>query len=280
MIVGFQGEPGAYSEQAALEYFQERITTLPCKTFADVFHCLDEGHCERAFMPLENSLTGSIYQNYDLLLRHPFHICGEYHFRVSHCLLASPGVKLADIKRVHSHPQALAQCAANLESMGVEQVPEKDTAGSAHMLSQAGTRDAAALASRRAAQVYHLEILATHLEDNPANYTRFIALARQPYTSAETPEHGFKTTIVFGLPNQPGALYRALEIFARREINLSKIESRPIQGKPWEYLFYLDFAGHATSPPCLDALEKLEAATTFLRNLGSYPRHPFVSVKD
>jgi prephenate dehydratase len=271
--VAFQGEPGAYSEQAALAYYGEKVKTRPCFSFDDVFDAVSAGQCSAGVLPVENSLAGSIHRNYDLMLRHQLHIIGEYHLRVSHCLMALPGVRLDEIRRVHSHPQALAQCEARLTQMGMERVVEVDTAGSARQISQGGDRQAGALASRRAAQVYGLDILVESMEDNPANYTRFLALERRPPRGKPSGVGEYKTSIVFSLPNHPGSLFKALSVFALRDIDLTKIESRPMAGKPWEYLFYIDFAGHANAPLCRRALEHLAEIVIFFRLLGSYPRH-------
>lgn len=278
--VAFQGEPGAYSELAAYEHFQEKITTLPCKTFEEVFaRTSDQGTAEIiGLLPIENSLAGSIHRNYDLMLRHDLHIVSEYHLRVSHCLMALPGVELADIQKVHSHPQALAQCEANLAHMGVEVVAEADTAGSARLLRERDDRLAGALASRRAADVYQLEVLTEHMEDNPANYTRFLALAKNPYQVDDPEEDGYKTSIVFSLHNQPGVLFKSLSVFALRDIDLTKIESRPIPGQLWEYMFYVDFVGHAQALDPSRAIGNLGEFAPFLRTLGSYPRHHLKSV--
>jgi prephenate dehydratase len=270
--VAFQGEPGAYSEQASLEYLGEEAVTLPCRTFEDVFEAVSTGRATHGMLPIENSLAGSIHRNYDLLLRNDLQIVGEHFLRVSHCLLALPGVKLDEIQRVYSHPQALAQCERNLSRLGLEAVAATDTAGSARELCERGDRHTAALASRRAAQVYGLQVLQERMEDNPANYTRFLLLACQPFhVDAPEPER-YKTSIVFSLKNQPGVLFKALSVFALRDIDLTKIESRPIAGKPWEYLFYIDFVGHADSGACQRALDHLGEFATFLRRLGSYPR--------
>jgi prephenate dehydratase len=187
--------------------------------------------------------------------------------------MALPGVALADLRRVYSHPQALAQFEASLRRLGLEPVAAADTAGSARQLQAAGSRSEGALASRRAAEVYGLHILADNMEDNPANYTRFLALANSPLQTADPEAEGYKTSVVFALQNLPGALFKALSVFALRDIDLTKIESRPVPGKPWEYLFYVDFAGHAAAPVCRRALEHLKEITTFQRELGSYPRH-------
>jgi len=273
MSVAFQGEAGAYSELAAFESFGEGISTLPCPAFEDVFFAVNAGECSYGLLPVENSLAGSIHRNYDLMLRHDLHIVREYHLRVSHCLLALPGVKLEDVKSVHSHPQALAQCEANLARLGVERVAEADTAGSARQLRQDGYMNRAVLASKRAADVYNLEILAEHMEDNRANYTRFLALSLEPLEVKEPEAGEYKTSVVFSLINKPGALFKALSVFALRDIDLTKIESRPIPGQLWEYMFYVDFAGHANAQNCKRALDHLGELAPFLRLLGSYPRH-------
>lgn len=272
--VAFQGEPGAYSELAAVQYYGEHIKTLPCTTFEEVFRTVEKEQAIHGLLPIENSLAGSIHRNYDLLLEKQLSIVGEYHLRVTHCLMALPGVELSQIQRVHSHPQALAQCANNLRERGLKPVAEGDTAGSARIISEKTPSHAGALASRRAADVYGLEILVEGMEDNPANYTRFMALT----TKAGAGDIGektddYKTSLVFSLHNEPGALYNALKVFAERNIDLTKIESRPIQGKPWEYMFYIDFAEHAQTRVGRSALGELEDIAPFARVLGSYPRH-------
>jgi prephenate dehydratase len=272
-LVAFQGEPGAYGQLAALDYFGPATPTLPCQSFEEVFEAAQAGQASHALLPVENSLAGSIHRNYDLMLRHDLHIVGEYPLRVSHCLLALPGVALEQVQRAHSHPQALAQCEASLRRLGLEPVVEADTAGSARWLAESGDRQAAALASRHAAQVYGLEILKENMEDNPANFTRFLALACQPLAVADPEAGDFKTSIVFSMENKPGVLFKTLAVFALRDIDLTKIESRPMPGQVWEYLFYIDFAGHAGSANCSRALEHLAELTTFLRVLGTYPRY-------
>ena len=267
MKVAFQGEPGAYSEQAVFNYFGE-VETLPCEAFDVVFDAVNAGKCDAGLIPIENSLAGSIHQNYDLLLRNQLHIVGEYPLRVRHCLIAMPGVKKEDIKKAISHPQALGQCAGYLRSHGIKAEQVYDTAGSVKMLKELGARDVAAIASKRAAQLYGMEILEEGIEDNAENYTRFLAIR----TEAVVPENEAKTSIVFTLKNQPGALFKAMSVFALRDIDLTKIESRPLQGKPWEYLFYIDLIGALQENTVHRALEHLGEYAVTLRVLGSYPR--------
>ncbi len=268
MKVAFQGEAGAYSEQAVFNYFGS-VETQPCESFDAVFEAAMSGVCESALIPIENSLAGSIHQNYDLLLRHDLHIVGEYSLRVRHCLIALPGVQIADIQRAISHPQALGQCAGYLRSHHIKAETVYDTAGSVKMLKESGARDTAAIASRRAAELYGMQILEEGIEDNPENYTRFLAIQHEPVE----PTGESKTSIVFTLKNQPGALFKALSVFALRDIDLTKIESRPLAGRPWEYLFYIDFIGAIQDVATKKALEHLNEYALMLRVLGSYPRY-------
>lgn len=267
--VAFQGEPGAYSEAAAFEHFGTEIIPVPCETFDHVFAAAESGEVEYAFPAIENSLAGSIHRNYDLLLQHSLSIVGERYLRVRHCLIANQGVALSEIRKVISHPHALPQCDAYLTKLGVARESVYDTAGAVKMLKDSGQKDCAAIASRHAAEVYGMAILAEGIEDDPANFTRFLAIARQPVI----PEDDAKTSTVFSLRNIPGALFKALSVFALRDIDLTKIESRPLIGKPWEYLFYIDFAGSTTDPTVARALDHLGEYALTLRVLGSYPRH-------
>jgi prephenate dehydratase len=269
MKIAFQGEAGAYSEQAVFDYFGQ-VETQPCESFDAVFDAVVSGVCDAALIPIENSLAGSIHQNYDLLLRHNLQIVGEYFLRVRHCLIALPDVKMEDIKKVISHPQALGQCAGYLRNRHIKPEAVYDTAGSVKMLKESGARDTAAIASRRAAELYGMKILEEGIEDNPENYTRF--LATQCERKSDAPEGEAKTSIVFTLKNMPGALFKALSVFALRDIDLTKIESRPLAGKPWEYLFYIDFVGAERDEPIQRALDHLSEYAVMLRVLGSYQR--------
>jgi len=266
--VAFQGEAGAYSEQAVFNYFGN-IETKPCESFDVVFDSVVDDSCEAGMIPIENSLAGSIHQNYDLLLRHDLHIVGEYPLRVQHCLIAMPGVKKEDIKKAISHPQALGQCAAYLRNLGIKPETVYDTAGSVRMLKASGERTTAAIASRRAAELYEMQIIEEGIEDNPENYTRFLAISKR----VMKPDGEAKTSIVFTLKNQPGSLFKAMSVFALRDIDLTKIESRPLQGKPWEYLFYIDFIGATHEETVRKALDHLSEYALMTRVLGSYPRY-------
>ena len=269
-IVAFQGEHGAYSEEAAQQHYGTDLSTLPCESFEEVFSSVRDGAATEGLVPIENSLAGSVHRNYDLLMRHELHIVGETHLRIRHCLLALPGTSLEAVRIVSSHPQALAQCERFLRSLkDVDIVPAYDTAGSAKALRSGEKFEQAAIAAERAADVYDLQILARGIEDDPSNYTRFLALAPEPVQ----PEGEAKTSIAFSLDNQPGILYEALCVFASREIDLTKIESRPIVGKPWEYMFYLDFVSEPAGNKSKDALEELDSMTTSLRVLGTFERH-------
>lgn len=266
--VAFQGEPGANSEAAAIKHFGETVETVPCENFDVLFDRVAQGEADYAMTPIENTLAGSIHQNYDLLARHDLHIVGEEILHVEHFLIAADGVKLEDIRTVISQPPALAQCEHYLRARGWAREAAYDTAGSVKLLQESGRRDAAAIAPRRAASVYNMHILVENIEDNPENYTRFLVLAPEPVQ----PTQPYKTSIVFTLKNMPGALFKALSVFALRDIDLTKIESRPIPGSPWEYSFYLDFSESVFEERGKRALDHLSEITTTLRVFGSYPR--------
>jgi prephenate dehydratase len=267
MKVAFQGEPGAYSEEASSGYFIAP-ENVPFETFDGIFTAVAAGECEFGLIPIENSLAGSIHQNYDLLLQNKLYIVGETFLRVRHCLISFPSVTKLEIRKVISHPQALGQCAGYLRSMGVKSEPVYDTAGSVKMLKASGEYTTAAIASHKAAEIHGMQILQEGIEDNPENYTRFLAIAPAPVM----PSGEAKTSIVFILKNQPGALFKALSVFALREIDLTKIESRPLVGKPWEYLFYIDFIGALNEERVKKALDHLGEYALMLRVFGSYAR--------
>jgi prephenate dehydratase len=268
MRIAFQGERGANSEAAALKHFGDAVETLPSENFDVLFGRIANGDAEYAMVPIENTLAGSIHQNYDLLAQHELHIVGEEILRIEHFLIAADGVKFEDIRTVISQPPALAQCEHYINKHGWAREAAYDTAGSVKLLKASGRRDAAAIAPRRAASVYAMHIVAENIEDNAENYTRFVVLAREPIE----PKPPYKTSIVFTLKNVPGALFKALSVFALRDIDLTKIESRPIPGSPWEYSFYLDFSESVFEERGKRALDHLSEITTTLRVFGSYPR--------
>jgi prephenate dehydratase len=269
MKVAFQGEHGAFSEAAALAHFGSRIEPTSCDSFDSVFEEVESQKCEYGMVPIENSLAGSIHRNYDLLMRHALHIVGEHFLRIRHCLVALPGATRSELRQVVSHPQALAQCEGYLKGLKISVKPGYDTAGSVKMVRDQGDPKTAAIASRYAAEVYGMEVLEEGIEDDPANFTRFLAIGCQPIV----PQGESKTSIVFTLNNQAGAMFKALSVFALRDIDLTKIESRPQVGKPWEYLFYIDFAGSSGEEHVQHALENLGEFAPLLRVLGSYTRH-------
>jgi prephenate dehydratase len=263
----FQGERGAFSEDAVITFFGD-VETIPCKSFSQVFEAVLKGEVDFGVVPVENSQAGSINETYDLLLDYPLNIFGEINMRINHCLVALPGENLAEIKVVYSHPQAISQCQRFLNKLNVEVMPGYNTAGSAKRIKEENIRGQAAIASKRAAQIYGLVILAADIETNPHNYTKFIIISQKKAKRAAKN----KTSLVFSTKNMPGTLYHILGAFATRNINLSKLESRPSKDTPWEYVFYADFEGHIEDKICQEALAELEEKTSFLKILGSYPR--------
>lgn len=266
--VAFQGEPGAYSQQAALSYFGPGAETIPLERLEDVFRAVGEGTAQFGVVPVENSLEGSIATTYDLLLESDLKVMGEIELKVSHCLIANHGARLDDIKKVYSHPQALGQCQAFLRHMKWEIIPTYDTAGSVKLIKEKNITDGAAIASAEAARIYNLNILSCELEDNPSNVTRFFILAKDD----APPTGNDKTSLVFSVKHKPGSLYGFLGELARNGFNLTKIESRPTRRTPWEYNFYLDFEGHRQDERVKETLAGLEQYASFIRVLGSYPK--------
>ena len=263
----YQGEPGAFSEMAALAYFGD-IEPKGYPAFRDVFEKVESGEAAFGIVPIENSLTGSINQNYDLLLEFDLVIIGEIKLRVSHNLLANRGVRKEDIKKLYGHPQALAQCDRFLRDHPDWTVFQTyDTAGSVKLIVDEGAADTAAIASLQAAKIYEVDVLAEAIEDNPQNYTRFVVIAKE----AQVYEKCDKTSVVFTTPNEPGALFEVLKLATECEVNLIKLESRPIPGRPWEYMFYMDFEGKVEAPGVRKLLDSLPASTERLKILGSYP---------
>lgn len=268
-VVAFQGEPGAYSEVAVLQLFPD-AQSLPSATFQEVFERVECAQAAWGVIPIENSLTGSIKENYDLLSDRALTLVAETIVVVQHCLMALPGQRLDEIREVLSHPQGLEQSSEFLRKLGVDQVPAYDTAGSAKIIRQEARTGAAAIASRRAAEIYRLEILAEGVQNQADNFTRFLAIARSGEAIPFDPAIPRKTTLVLSLANEPGSLYQALGVLARRDIQLTRLESRPNRKKPWEYLFYLDFEGDLADPRIAEALAELEGLNASVFPLGSY----------
>ena len=266
-LIAFQGERGSFSEEAAYKLLGRRIRMLPCETFAATFESVTRGRANYCLVPIENTLAGSVYENFDLLLANHLHIVGEVSLRIVHHLIAMPGTRRKDVRQVYSHPVALAQCGRFFaNNPQVERITFYDTAGSVKMLAERRPPGAAAIASRIAAEVYHARILETHLEDHRENYTRFFLLSK----TARVSRKANKVSIVFSTRNVPGALYKCLSVFALRDIDLTKMESRPLRGRPWEYFFYLDFIGNVKDERCQNALAHLSEVANFLRVLGCY----------
>jgi prephenate dehydratase len=330
IAIAFQGEHGAYSEEAIYKRFGKAVTTVPTTTIREVFDLAEAGNVRLGVVPVENSVEGSINETYDMLVSHNLTVVGEVILRVVHCLIALDTARLEDIKVVYSHPQALAQCRNFVRSMGLEPIVTYDTAGSAKMIKEDGLLRAAAIAGERAAQIYGLKVLKKGIEDYSTNSTRFLVVSKErglpgddldqkvgsgrPAMRAHSPggqradlggKTGYgrsasagrrsdrtgprrarqqkaggaagegrtdKTSIIFALPHTPGSLYNALEVFARANINLTKIESRPTKQRVWEYYFFVDFEGNEMDTTVAVVLDELSKKTVFLKILGSYPR--------
>ena len=265
--VAFQGERGSFSEEAARKLLGPQVRVWPCETFAGIFESVARGNTRYCLAPIENTLAGPVYENYDLLLENDLHIISEVSLRIVHNLIALPGTPLKDVREAYSHPVALAQCSRFFaRHPKIKKKVFYDTAGAVKMLVEKNPGGAAAIASRVAASVYKARILKQNLEDHQENYTRFLLLSR----SAKASPSANKVSIVFSTRNDPGALFRCLGVFALRDINLTKIESRPLRGRPWEYFFYLDFDGHVKDARTRRALAHLGEITTLLRVLGCY----------
>ncbi len=267
--VAIQGEEGSYSEEAGIKYWGKSVVFVPRRSFEDVTAAVEKGEADYGLLPLENTLIGSIAHTYDLILESHLPIIGEVITPVSHCLLSVKKVQVGEIRRVYSHPAALSQCSTFLQSLhDCEIIPLYDTAGSAMKISREKDPASAAIASRLAAQLYNLEIIAEKLEDYPNNQTRFIIVAREFEKSLLK---NAKTSIVFTTLHQPGALYQVLKVFNDYGINLTKLESRPHKTEPWRSYFYLDFEGHERESIVREAMKELKEQTNFLKVLGSYP---------
>jgi prephenate dehydratase len=269
---GIQGELGAFSQEAVRQLLGDRAEVAPYPTFEGVFRALRAGKIDAAVIPMENTLAGSVHENYDHLLHFDVRIAAETNLRIVHNLIAPPGARFTDIRKVYSHPVALNQCLKFFaRHRKLERFPFYDTAGSVKMVMEQRAPDAAAIASSVAAGIYGGAILKRSIEDDRRNFTRFFLLYASKKLPAPRPGKDWKTSLVFTTRNTPGALFRGLAAFALRDLNLTKIESRPLHGKPWEYLFYVDFLGRENEPRVKNALRHLAEVADFLRVLGSYP---------
>jgi len=264
--VAFQGELGSYSEEAAAKFFGQGFEPVPMRSLLSVFTAVEAGAADYGVVPIENSIEGGVGETYDLLLSSGLRVVGEVYVRVVHCLIGLEGAELSDIRRVYSHPQALAQCRAYITMMGFEPVSTYDTAGAVKLVKEMGDRSNAAIASERAATIYGMKVLAKGIEDYGRNYTRFLVMGREALGAPRRP----KTSVIFSVPHRAGALFRALEPFAVREINLTKIESRPTRARPWQYYFFVDFEGDSRDERVREALAELASRTLFLKVLGTY----------
>ena len=274
----YQGAPGAFSEDAARAFVGDQAALLPCWKFEDVFLAVESGRAAQGVLPIENTLAGSVQASYDLLADRSLTIVGETVHRIRHSLLAPRGSRIDMLRQVLSHPVALAQCEGFFRRhTHLEPLPVYDTAGAVERVVREGRPEQGAIASRRAADVYGADVLAEGIEDHPENYTRFLlittpARAAEAAATAKAAARGHKTSLVFLMANRPGALYECLGHFASRGVDLAKIESRPLRGRPFEYAFYLDLLGDAAEAPVAEALAALRGSTAMLRILGSYPR--------
>jgi len=266
--VAFQGEDGSYAQEVAFDFFGKSVKTRQCDTLEKVFKLVQDGSLSHGIVPVENSQEGSMGRTYDLLLESDVMVCGEMHIRMTYSLIANKSTSLGSIKKIYSHPHALAQCQAFLRHLGCELIPTYTTTAVLKMIKDKKAHDIAVITSESVAFAYDMQILAREVEDNPRNSNRFFILAKQD--SAPTGDD--RTSIVILLKHKPGTVYAAVKEFADRQINLTKVESRPTRKTPWEYNFYLDFEGHRKDKTVAEALDKLKKEAVFLKVLGSYPK--------
>ena len=271
--VSFQGERGAYSESAAVQFFGSNITTTPCITFEDAVKNTTEDRTEYTILPVENSIEGSVGRSYDLLYNTRLNVIGEIYHKIEHCLIGTG--EFADIDTIYSHPQALGQCSEFIEKNHIKTIPSYDTAGSVKIIKNIGKSSNACIASRRASEIYSVPILKIGIADNSNNYTRFLILSKDDHhhhhhhhTSITSKD---KTSLIFSIKHEPGSLFQIIKKFHDNGINLTKIESRPTSMSNWEYNFYIDFIGHKSSPHIAKMLDNIRQQALFIKVLGSYP---------
>ena len=263
--VSFQGERGAYSESAALSFFGDQIDTIPCTTFTRSLKNTENNETDYSILPVENSLAGSVGESNDLLLSTKLNVVGEIYHRIHHCLIGTGS--LVDIDTVYSHPQALSQCMQFIQENSLKTIPSYDTAGSVKIIKDLNKKNISCIASKSAAKIFDVPVIQEGVEDNTNNYTRFLIFSKEKSDKIDNS----KTSIIFSIKHEAGALYQIINEFHQHKINLTKIESRPNKNTAWEYNFYVDFEGHQDDSPIKDVLQKLRDNTTFLKILGSYP---------
>ena len=263
--VSFQGERGAYSDAASISFFGDDIEVIPCPTFADVLKNTENGVSDYSVLPVENSLEGSVGESNDLLLSTNLKAVNEIYHRIHHCLIGTGS--LADIDTVYSHPQALGQCRQFIQENSLKTIPSYDTAGSVNIIKDLNKSNVACIASKNAAEIFGVPVIQDGIEDNANNYTRFLIFSKEKNDKTENS----KTSIIFSVKHEAGALYQIINEFYQNKINLTKIESRPNKNTLGEYNFYVDFEGHQDDSTVKDVLQKLRDNTTFLKILGSYP---------
>ena len=263
--ISFQGERGAYSEAASISYFEDEIETIPCSTFAEALKNTENDTSDYSILPIENSLEGSVGESNDLLLSTNLNVVGEIYHRIHHCLIGIGSV--SDIDTIYSHPQALGQCRQFIQENSLKSIPSYDTAGSVKIIKDLNKKNVACIASKNAAKIFDVPIIKKGIEDNANNYTRFLIFSKEVNNKTENS----KTSIIFSVKHEAGALYKIINEFYLHKINLTKIESRPNKNTPWEYNFYVDFEGRQSDPSISDRLQELRTHSTFLKILGSYP---------
>ena len=263
--VSFQGERGVYSEAASISFFGNDIEAIPCPTFSDVLKNTESDSSGYSILPIENSLEGSVGESNDLLLETDLNVIGEIYHRIHHCLIGTGSI--GDIDTVYSHPQALGQCRKFIQENSLKTIPSYDTAGSVKIIKNLNKNNVACIASKNAAEIFDVPIIKEGVEDNANNYTRFLVFSKENNDKTDNS----KTSIIFSVKHEAGALYQIINEFYQHKINLTKIESRPNKNTPWEYNFYVDFEGHQDDSSIKDMLQKLRSNTTFLKILGSYP---------
>ena len=263
--VSFQGESGAYSEAAALSFFDKKIETIPLLTFSDVLEYTKNDKTDYSILPVENSIEGSVGESYDLLYSTNLQAVGEIYHRIIHCLIGFDSIEKIDT--VYSHPQALGQCRKFIQENNWKTVPTYDTAGSVKIIKDFNKNNIACIASKRASEIFQVRIIKEGIEDNRNNFTRFLILSKKKTSESKND----KTSIIFSIKHEPGALHHIIQKIYEYEINLTKIESRPKKSTTWEYNFFVDFEGHENNSKVKEMLSKIKEKTTFLKILGSYP---------